>query len=381
MPPSALFGTPKTIFIVSPQPWDGLKVSKHHYAEELARHGHAVWFINPPVDAGLPRGKALVSPTEIECIRQVTYRTWFPYSLKFKARALFDLGMRKQALLLAEEIGCSPDFVWDFDNAYQFSDLSAFGARRSIFHLMDEPGSSRVPTKGAHLILSVAGDFLKRISKNPEVGHIIAHGLSRLHETYAQQIIKNPRREFRARGKFCVGYVGNLDHPGIDWATIRSLAETFPQVAFRFIGPCGTTGQAITARSSVKACPNVSFDGPKSAAAILQDAHTVDIWLICYDPTLTLNGATNSHKALEYLATGNPILANSLHAYADTDLLVMPDMGLNEEIPRKLAWILEHWSWIDGPDARSKRAEYALAHSYTSHTQKISALLDRLSFS
>ena len=38
----------KTILIISPQPWDHIAISKHHYANELAARNNTVYFLEPP---------------------------------------------------------------------------------------------------------------------------------------------------------------------------------------------------------------------------------------------------------------------------------------------------------------------------------------------
>jgi len=40
--------TNKTIFILSPQPWGKMHISKHHYAIELAKKGNLIYYFNPP---------------------------------------------------------------------------------------------------------------------------------------------------------------------------------------------------------------------------------------------------------------------------------------------------------------------------------------------
>ena len=105
-----LFGPPLIIFIISPQPWGGFRVSKHHYAIELAKLGHEVYFIEPPTRTGNP-GSIKLTPTAVPRITTLSYRPWFPYGLKFHCRPLFDWLMRRQAHKIVAAIGKKPDIV------------------------------------------------------------------------------------------------------------------------------------------------------------------------------------------------------------------------------------------------------------------------------
>ena len=42
--------TKKNILLISPEPWGINRVSKHHYATELAKRGNNVYYLNPPTD-------------------------------------------------------------------------------------------------------------------------------------------------------------------------------------------------------------------------------------------------------------------------------------------------------------------------------------------
>src|SRR5687768_3938179 len=43
----------KRILIISPERWDHIPVSKHHYARTLATYDNTVYFLNPPSDRNL----------------------------------------------------------------------------------------------------------------------------------------------------------------------------------------------------------------------------------------------------------------------------------------------------------------------------------------
>ncbi len=369
-----LLGQPRNILVISPQPWTGFKVSKHQYAAELASEGHRVWFLDPPDASSLKAGEIIVERTEHEHVSLVRHRPFFPHRMKFHARPLFDMLMRLHARRIVRRIGTRPDLVWDFDNAYQFASLPAFGAP-SIFHLVDQPGQARRRDKAADLLLSVSDDFLRVILPPGRSGHVIPHGLSRPHAAYAQRVVAQPERGPR-EGALRVGYVGNLEHTGIDWETIIWMIEANPAVEFRLIGPVAKDpAQSRAPVAALSRLSNCRLVGSRTAEEILSEAFEIDIWLICYDARLTVDGATNSHKALEYLATGNPVLSNRLAAYEGSDLISMAAGPSNADMPALLSEMIGNLPSLQAPDQRKRRAQHSLRHSYRSNLETIDAYL------
>ena len=373
---TVLFGPPRVIYIISPQPWNGFRVSKHHYAIELAALGHRVYFIDPP-DAKLARGAVRRTPTDIAGLTNVRYAPWFPYKLKFHARPLFDAAMRRQAHLLAQAIGEKPHIVWDFDNAYQFANLKAFGAGLNVFHPVDDFEPRFIETKNADIIFSVAQRFLDRFTRPVVPMHLVPHGLSRDYAATAQRISASPDVRERDARRPCIGYVGNLEHSGVDWPTILAMCDLCPDADFVFIGPYKPAG-GRTPIDAIAQRANCRLLGAKSAADIIALASGIDVWLICYDAVRTVDGATNSHKILEYLASGCAVLSNRIDAYAGTDLAIMPPARDNAPMPQMLRNILDDLPAVNAPDRQRRRAQFALQHSYGGHLHAIDQTLSAL---
>lgn len=377
--PSILFGDSLRILVISPQPWAGFKVSKHHYAIELARLGHRVWFLEPPLARGRP-GSITVEPTGSDGIMRVSYVPWFPLQLKFHARAMFDVLMRRQARPIVTAIGGPPDIVWDFDNEYRFRDLRVFGDGLCVFHPVDDIPVLSDGDKHAHVVLSVAQRFVDKIGDKRAPMHVIPHGLARAYEALARDVVRNRERTRPPPQQLCVGFVGNLDRPDMDWPVMARMVCENPAVAFRFVGPFTPATIAAfadgAAFEALRRAPNVSLDGLKPAEDVIAMARDIDIWLLCYDPARSTNAATNSHKLLEYLATGSAVLSHRIEAYAGNGLVEMPASQSNTGMPAMLSSMLGRIEAIDAPPLRARRAEYALGHTYLAHMQQISAILD-----
>ncbi len=367
------------IYLLSPQPWDGFHVSKHNYAKELAAASNRVFFVEPPVQTGR-YGQIDVVPTGVSNIARVQYRPFFPYKLKFRSRWLFNKLMRLQARRLIEKIGDVPDIVWDFDNSFQFSDLTAFDASLSIFHPVDS-FKLGLGSKSADIVLSCTPEYAAMSGVSSDRLLIVPHGLRQEYASHAARLIGSlgdlttplikeaPRRQR-------VGYVGNLLHPGIDWETMLLMMQAYPGVDFIFFGPFAqkSGGSSPIPLGRLKEQPNCTLRGLATPDQILQEASDIDVWLMCYDIRKTLEGSISSHKVLEYLASGRAVLTNHMPSYRDAALAIMPPGDDNSPMVEMLGQILAD-SDLNAPDQQRRRAAFALSHTYASHLRRIDDFL------
>jgi hypothetical protein len=366
-----------TVLQISPQRWDDIKLSKHHYAMEMAALGAHVHFLEPPNLKG-SRG-VTVTPVAPN-ISVVRYVPFFPYALKFRARPLFNLLMRRQARLIARAIAKPIDFVWDFDNAYQFTDLSVFGARRSAFHLMDAAVKGLRGDKKADLVLSVSGLLLDAVRPLAAPTAIVSHGLGRAYVSYAKRKLAEPAVSARPGPFRRVGYVGTL-FGAVDRQAILDLVVAFPDIEFHFVGPAAMAqatakghGEWLKALAAQKNCV---LHGRQDADFIVGLADTIDAWLVCYGVADDINQGADSHKILEYLAMGAPVLSSWIAAYDGSPLLAMAGKGSNADLIPLLRGLAADTD-ARGPAARADRMRYALDHSYEAKIAAVGELLDGL---
>jgi len=108
----------KSILIISPEPWDHIFVSKHHYATHLASIGNKVFFLNPP-------------SSSLECLKTsynnlyfINY-TGFKKGLRFLPVFIQRIFIRKEFNKLQKLCNVKFDVIWSFDNSvfYDFSVL------------------------------------------------------------------------------------------------------------------------------------------------------------------------------------------------------------------------------------------------------------------
>lgn len=351
--------------ILSPQPWDGFQVSKHHYAQALAKAGWDVVFVGPP-DPALPPGSLQFTKTNIPGIQSLSYRQWFPYKLKFHARWLFDWLMQRLARRIARECG-SLDLVWDFDNAYQFRDLRAFGATQSLFHLVDDVSQHGLGDKRADHFFYLHHSFCTHAGGRPDPAYDLGHGLGRVHADAARSAAPLVARN--SDSPVHVGYVGNLGSGWLDWEMLASMVDNHKTTRFTFWGPLPK--DPPPALAGLLGHLRVTFPGLTQPRDIVAAAPGVDVWLVPFGP----GGAINSHKVLEYLSTGKPVVMDWLEAYEGSPLVAMGAAPGDGSLPDVLANVLadlDHWSTAEQMQARR---QYALTRTYDARIARVFDIL------
>jgi hypothetical protein len=354
-------------YVISPQPWAGFPVSKHHYAIALAMRGWRVIFVDPPAELD-QAGAIETTATDVPGITSLRYQTFFPYRFKFRTRWLFDALMRRQARRLVAAAG-RPDVVWDFDNAYQFRDLRPFGAKTALFHLVDDMGTPGMGTKHADHLFYLHPSFCTRAGGVLRDDHEIGHGLGAIHAQAA-------RTQGFGQGQPDaphVGFVGNLAAPWIDWEAIDAMLSRHPQARFTFWGPKPKPDACNTALSRILAQPNAAFPGLTPPAQIASEAPGVDVWLVPFVAEKLLGGPLNSHKILEYLSTGKAVVMSWLEAYDGNPLVHMlpgrDQSGAN--LADLLDSVLTDLGTANAPQAMGARRAFALERSYDRHLEQI----------
>jgi hypothetical protein len=362
----ALTSMPQAL-IISPQPWAGFQVSKHHYARALAAAGWEVIFVDPPTTLGRA-GAMQLTKTEVPGLRNLRYQTWFPYRVKFYARRLFDWCMAHQARRIAQVVG-PLDLVWDFDNAYQFRSLRPFGAKSSLFHLVDNVGASRLGNKDADHVFYLHESFCRNAGIIPKPDHLIGHGLGRAHADLARSPVATPDTERPKQ----VGFVGNLCAGWMDWDALERMTTAHPDVTFTFWGPVLHPAPPPLARLQARA--NTRFLGLTPPDQIAQAGAWIDVWIVPYNLAQIKAAPINSHKILEYLSTGKAVVMDWLEAWVDNPLVDMPRDSGTGTLPDLLAKVLADLPSANAPERMAARRAYALARSYDERVAQICEVL------
>lgn len=367
------------ILVVSPNEWGDMRVSKHNYAETLARRGNRVFFLNPP--ASKTRDRLVIEDVEdIPNLATVTYRPFVPYSLRFHSRGLFNAIARKHVAWLLKRIDVHFDVVWCFDlNLY--SDLRWFEAPLKIFHPVDQvllPHQIDMATH-ADLVFSVSDEILGSLREHRVPKLRIEHGVSAAFVSLAERRLLV--REYVANRPIKVGYVGNLLMPYIDREAMLEVIERHPEIEFHLWGPrepkesnvgANEEGSSFICRLILQ--QNVILHGPKTPSEIAEKIGDVDVFLMCYSISRDPNRGCNSHKILEYMSTGRVIVANHVSDYAEQHSLIemMPADG-SRTLLEVFDMVIENIESHNAVDNRSRRLHRALDNSYPNQIDRIAA--------
>ena len=373
----------KTILIVSPNQWGAIRVSKHHYAVELAARGNRVFFLNPP-DAKA-RSRLAIEPTEVVGLSVVTYRPFVSYSLRFRSRALFDIIASAHVRWILKSLGSRINVVWCFDlNLYR--DLRWFGARVRIFHPVDQvvEEHQRGIASSATLVLSVSEEILKNVRNAGVRSQLVGHGLGAAFAARAN--IKRNDVEKEPTGHLRVGYVGNLFIPYLDRLTIRELVLSHPKIEFHFWGPSSAKESNVGGSDSdefnsfvdfLRSRSNVILHGKQPPDTIAEQLYRMNVLLICYATANDPNRGCNSHKILEYLSTGRVIVSSHVPDYADRpELISMVPTVDNTGLPALFAETMRDLEMLNSHVRSQTRIRFALENTYAKQIDRVEEMLD-----
>jgi len=366
----------RTVLIISPQPWDHLLISKHHYALELAERGNRVFFLEPP-DPRLSSHVQLRDASQNPRIRIIRYRPAFPFVIRFHARPLYDRMILWQIRTLRAAISQPIDVVWSFDFNL-FSNLRAFGPRLSVFHPVDplsQPHQINV-ARSADAVFSVSEKILANFSHVNVPRWFINHGLSRPFEEIARSPVVFPDN---ARPR--VGYAGNLMRRPVNRSVLRAMVESNAGVEFHFWGTAETTDEAesnsISFVEFLRRAQNVIVHGAVSPAELATQLQEMDCMVLAYAEDPRESDRSNAHKILEYLSTGKVVVSSRISTYeSEPDLLRMPDTDDDAALPALLRDTLARLPEFNSERYQSRRRAYALDNTYAKQLDRIESRLD-----
>ncbi|HEX7016449.1 MAG TPA: glycosyltransferase [Cyclobacteriaceae bacterium] len=347
--------TDKNILLISPEAWEHIFVSKHHYAIHLGRRNNRVFFLNPP-------GKfKLVSETEYQNVRSVHY-TGFPKGLRYFPGPLQRYFIRRKFIELQKLCGVAFDIAWSFDNSV-FFDLSALPSKvLTISHIVDSTQNFQFDKAAstASLCLGVTREIVNRLKKANPRSFFVQHG-------YAQPsgTAKIPLPGTHA---VRVGYAGNLDLRYIDWKLLDMVTSANAEVGFYFVGPYSENRQV----DRLKRKQNTYFLGKLPAAQLGSFYREMDVLLLCYLADDYPDHLSNAHKMMEYLGSGKVVVATRTSEYEALKyrgLLVMSKR--NSEFADKLSQVLQEIGKWNAPEKCELRMRWAQDNSYDRQIDRI----------
>jgi hypothetical protein len=357
----------KIILLVSPEPWDHIFVSKHHYAIHLARNNNRVYFLNPP---GNSQG---VSKTDVRNLFSVSY-TGFPKGLRYYPSLLYKYFIKRKFSELQKLCGVEFNIIWSFDNSV-FFDFSALPEKiLKICHLVDlnqdfqtekAAGTANFCFCTTELIKDRLLRFNSKVLK-------VNHGFN-------EQVSRNPV-PLPGKARIKALYAGNLAMPFIDWILIERVARENAEVDFIFVGPnkdkfVDIDSDQNKAKSEVLARANSFFTGKIESDKLMDYLTNADVLLVAYQEKYHEDQA-NPHKVMEYLGSGKIVVATYTAEYSDLSADNRIAMSINNSrFSSLLGEVLGNLELWNASDKQKSRKDFALSNTYAKQIGKIEKYL------
>ncbi len=348
------FFTRKAVLIISPEPWNHLFVSKHHYAIELSQQNR-VYFLNPPGK------KYAIEKTKYENIWEVTY-PHFAKGLRYLPSFVQRFSMKEKISKIQQLAGVKFDCIWSFDNSvfFDFSFLS--NDVFTISHIVDYSQNFQLAKAAstARLCMGVSQNIVDLLRPHNPNTFIMPHGIAIERAKFADV-------QLPGVNSIKAVFAGNLDRKHFDKAVLWQLAADFPGVDFIFFGSGGQDWKRL---------PNTYYPGVVPSEFLLNYLRKADVLLLPYKVDEFPMELTNSHKVLEYLEAGKTIVCSYLADYADsTHLFKMVDS--NDQFSQAFFEVISNLPVHNSPENMETRKHFAYQNSYRNRLREIEVLVSK----
>jgi hypothetical protein len=356
--------TGKKILLISPESWGVSMLSKHYYAKHLCAAGNEVWFLQP--------GKVTVQSniTRLHLVEDVFFFPGQRFLPVFMQRAIHRISIR----LLKKKTTEYFDIVWSFDDSRWFH-YDLFNAPISIYHAVDEHAiaSDGRGAKTARFSIGLTPRIVNKLEKHCAHTLQLPHGYEPAREIHDQLPIVKEKRK--------AGYCGNLLLPFIHWPSIMATIQQSPDVHFFFIGSSGQGNLNPHHKSTspiieqLLSYTNVSLLGEKSPDQLHSLLSQMDI--LFYSLHFSDGRSVeNTHKLVNYLATGKTIVGTPLSAssLASPTLITAPV----DEFERIFRQTLNNIDQLNSQENAQKRINHLSKNNYSHLLLTISSWIDHL---
>jgi len=360
----------KNILLISPESWNYLFVSKHHYAMELARRGNRVYFINPP-DRHVPGGLSVNQSDQHENLIIVDYTVRLR-GRRFLPRFIMRLADRYFLKKLEDRTGNPIDIVWNFENS-RFYDLGFAGKQvLKIYFQVDENQDFHpaVAATSADVALAINNSILETIKSYNKNSFLVPHSFQGHLSSKASKVLSGEYQYKRLPGPLKVLYVGNLDNCYLDTTLLEQVINENRNVEFVLVGPVDTGNELYKRLAKLS---HVKFTGKVSFKDIPEMLDEADALMLVYNKTFT----HSSHKLLEYLASGKTIISTYMSEHAQTPSLVSICKS-HKEYPQHFRQVLADIEENNSPEKMQARIRFAMDNTYSSQLDKLEKLIDNL---
>jgi len=377
--------TNKVIFIFSPEKWSGMRLSKHHYATELAELGNKVFFLEPAVIKG-----DKISITEI--CKDHLWVVSYPLLARGKDKIpsfIYKWLVKKEMKRLQKKIKMKPDVVWCFGYA-RLNQAQFFKHSLRILHPADFwRKKDFILSNKFHIAFSPIQEQVNMINELGCKAFFINHGLNKYFVDHAlkniQSLSDTENKEGISGRKINVGYAGNLVSEPPDRNTMKMIIEQHPDVMFHFWGQYEKNRKIMNAYfypefiTYLQSKPNVKLYGVIDTETLSMEIQKMDLLWVCWkinNVNSMWNSGTNPHKILEYLSTGKPVVTHLIKQYKDSGLCYMPSDESNTTYPELFNKVIQEIKESDNIEVRKARIKYALDNSYKKQIERIASYIN-----
>ncbi len=348
----------KVILIVSPEPWDHIFVSKHHYASILSKMGNSVFFLEPSGDID----HIQKANDYLWIIRQARRFKGIRYLPIVFQGLLFKMQFRSIERKISRKI----DIIWNFDPS-RFFQLSNLRGILKIAHIVDlnQVFQRHILCRTSDVVLCSSHLLKRELSKFNSNTFFIHHGYN----------LVNLRRKKYHNKRVQAYYIGNLSYRYLDWDTILETVIQNPEVDFHFIGPQKVGANQNSPPSKILGLGNAKFYLPIPANEIPIKLQCADLLFLVYRED-SRSQMGNPHKMMEYLGSGKPIISTYTQEFSNLDYIEMVEN--NDEFPSKFHNLAQNIKQQTKKELENKRIQFAMDNSYEKQILRIEALIQTL---
>mgnify|MGYP005859197091 CR=1 FL=1 len=350
----------QNILIFSNEPWGDIWYSKHNWAFELAKK-NKVFFINPPKRWSLKKIFEISIMPYSENLKILYYNNLLPFTRFGWIYQINNYITSKRLKKFLYKNNFKEFIFWTFD-PYRFTNPKLFSPKLAIYFIADKYNIKREKEliKNTDFFITISKTLTDNLNLNKLL--VLSHGIS--------------SSEFRVEEEVSIeeGYaifVGQIDYK-LDYEFILKIVEEFPNKQFLFIGPLqhNLSNQNFKrlfidkAYSNVIHLPPIHFKKLKNYIAKAK---------VCLAPILLhlYENNINSHKLLQYLALGKPVLAPTFKDYENNTLIFSyssPEDGI--------AILHKIFNFREDPSILDKRIHFAKQFTYENLITKVEQFLN-----
>lgn len=345
----------RSVLIISPEPWDHIFVSKHHYAVHLAQRGNQVYFLNPPTGSPVS-----ITDTEYLNLRVINY-SGFAKGLRLLP-VFVQKWLIKRVFDKIQQLTGPLEVVWSFDNSVFFNFDALPDEVLKISHIVDlnQDFEFEMACRTADICFGTTRYIIERQKKFNPNSHFIHHGLS------TSRVDNSKSIKLPGKNKVKALYLGNLSMAYIDWEVIWQAARTI-DIDFIFIG----SNQSIvdlsvnplhTFKQQVLSLENAYFLPSIGSAQIQGHLKVADVLFVAYQQSHHKDQA-NPHKMMEYMSSGTPVITSYTEEYADMADCVAMSRN-NSDWPDLFRNVVENLDQWNAKSMITKRTDFAANHTY-----------------